>query len=96
MAKAVSASQQEGSRQQPEHAGDGAGPRTAPKTEAVAARASMWRRMLDLFRRKRHRKEIDYFPPAKVYASGRHEVKTSHHQVKTESRHGRLRGGREK
>lgn len=44
--------------------------------------------------KKRHRKEINQFPPAKPYAQGRHEVKTRHDDHHQGGSHGgRQRGG---
>jgi hypothetical protein len=46
---------------------------------------------------KRHRKEINQFPPAKVYGQGRHEVKTRHEDGPPAARgKGPERGGKNK
>lgn len=46
---------------------------------------------------KRHRKEINQFPPAKVYARGRHEVKTRHEDGPPAAKgKGPQRGGKNK
>ena len=46
---------------------------------------------------KRHRKEINQFPPAKVYAQGRHEVKTRHEDGPAAGKgKGPQRGGKNK
>ena len=60
------------------------------------APVGLFKRIALIARPKRHRKEINMFPPAKVYAKGRHEVKTRHSKGPEGTTHAKKRGGHNK